>query len=116
MRGLVTALEESVVALLAEHGIEAGAKKDAPGVYVDNAKVASVGLRIRRGSSFHGMALNVDVELEPFSRINPCGFKGLEMTDLKRLGIDATLNEVSKQLLPRLAERMGVDAEAIRQS
>ena len=108
VRGLVTALEDSVVALLAEHGIEAGAKKDAPGVYVDNAKVASVGLRIRRGSSFHGMALNVDVDLEPFSRINPCGFQGLEMTDLKRLGIDATLTEVSRELLPHLTERMSV--------
>ncbi len=113
VRGLVTALEDSIVALLAEHGIEARARKDAPGVYVDNTKVASVGLRIRRGSSFHGMALNVDADLEPFSRINPCGYQGLEMTDLKRLGIDATLEEVSGKLLPQLAERMGVSADAI---
>jgi len=114
VRALVTALEDSVVALLAEHGIEAGAKKDAPGVYVGDAKVASVGLRIRRGSSFHGMALNVDVDLEPFSRINPCGFQGLKMTDLKRLGIDKTLTGISGKLLPQLAERMGVSADAVQ--
>ena len=114
VRGLVTALEDSIVALLAEHDIEARAKKDAPGVYVDNAKVASVGLRIRRGSSFHGMALNVDVDLEPFSRINPCGFEDLEMTDLKRLGIDATLTEVSGKLLPKLVARMRVSVRAVR--
>jgi len=113
VRGLVTALEDSVVALLAEHDIRARAKKDAPGVYVDDTKVASVGLRIRRGSSFHGMALNVDVEMEPFSRINPCGYQGLEMTDLKRLGIDATLTEVSRRLLPHLTGRMGIPADAV---
>ena len=85
VRELVTALEQSVVDLAAEYGIEAASRSDAPGVYVDGVKLASVGLRIRRGASFHGMALNVDVDLEPFSRINPCGFKNLEITDLGAL-------------------------------
>ena len=91
VRPLVTALEQSVVDLAADYGITAASRRDAPGVYVDGVKLASVGLRIRRGSSFHGMALNVDVDLEPFSRINPCGFTGLEVTDLKKLGAEGDL-------------------------
>ena len=114
VRDLVTALEESVVNLLAAADIEARAKKDAPGVYVGDVKVASVGLRIRRGCSFHGMALNVDVDLEPFSRINPCGFANLELTDLKRLGAGDDLAEVSGRLLRYFAERIGADADAIK--
>ena len=86
VRKLVTALEESVVDLAAEYGVAAAADPKAPGVYVAGTKLASVGLRIRRGSSFHGMALNVDGDLSPFDRINPCGFAKLEMTDLGRLG------------------------------
>lgn len=109
VRDLVTALEESVVDLLADSDVQARAKKDAPGVYVDDVKVASVGLRIRRGSSFHGMALNVDVDLEPFSRINPCGFRGLEVTDLKRLGAGDELLDASERLLPHFARRIGAD-------
>ena len=99
VRDLVTALEQSVVDLVGEHGISAAAKPEAPGVYVDGAKLASVGLRIRRGASFHGMALNVNADLEPFSRINPCGFEGLEMTDLKRLGVELTLEETAERFL-----------------
>ena len=76
VRELVTGLEQSVVDLCADYGIEAASRCDAPGVYVGDVKLASIGLRIRHGASFHGMALNVDVDLEPFSRINPCGFKG----------------------------------------
>ena len=86
VRTLVTALEQSVVDLAAEYDVAAAARADAPGVYVEGNKLASVGLRIRRGSSFHGMALNVDVDLEPFTRINPCGYAELKMTDLHRLG------------------------------
>jgi lipoyl(octanoyl) transferase len=75
-------------------------------VYVDGVKLASVGLRIRRGSSFHGMALNVDVDLEPFSRINPCGFTDLELTDLARLGADRDLAVVRDKLLPHLLRHL----------
>ena len=108
VRDLVSALEQSVVALLNDHEIAAHAKKEAPGVYVGEVKVASVGLRIRRGCSFHGMALNVNVDLEPFSRINPCGFANLELTDLKRLGASDDLTSVSEQLLPHFARRIGL--------
>ena len=87
VRDLVTALEQTVVDLVADFGTEAASRKDAPGVYVEERKIASVGLRVRRGSSYHGMALNIDVDLEPFSRINPCGFHDLEVTDLAALGI-----------------------------
>lgn len=109
VRDLVTGLEQSVVDLCAGYGIEAASRSDAPGVYVDGVKLASVGLRIRRGASFHGMALNVDVDLEPFSRINPCGFKGLELTDLARLGADSDLAVVRDRFLPHLLRRLGFD-------
>ncbi|MDO6476321.1 lipoyl(octanoyl) transferase LipB [Alteromonas sp. 1_MG-2023] len=85
VRELVTAMEDAVVALLADYGVEARAKKDAPGVYVDERKVCSLGLRIRKGCSFHGLALNVNMDLAPFNRINPCGYAGMEMIDTARL-------------------------------
>ena len=109
VRELVTALEQSVVDLAAEYGIDAASRCDAPGVYVDGVKLASVGLRIRRGCSFHGMALNVDADLEPFSRINPCGFKGLEVTDLGRQGGDKDLAQVRDKLLPHLLRHLRMD-------
>ena len=109
VRELVTALEQSVVGLAADYGIEAASRCDAPGVYVDGVKLASIGLRIRRGSSFHGMALNVDVDLEPFSRINPCGFQGLELTDLRRLGAEYDLDVVRDRLLPHLLRQLRMD-------
>jgi lipoyl(octanoyl) transferase len=102
IRGLVTSLERSVVDLTREFGLEATGRRDAPGVYVDGRKLASIGLRVRRGASYHGMALNVDVDLEPFSRINPCGFQGLEMTDLKRLGVRDDLPSVAARLKEHL--------------
>ena len=85
VRDLVSALEDSVVDALGEHGIEASARPDAPGVYVGERKIASLGLRIRRGASFHGIAVNLEVDLTPFSFINPCGYAGLEMTRLADL-------------------------------
>ena len=106
VRKLVTALEQSVVDLAAEYEVEAAARADAPGVYVGGDKLASVGLRIRRGSSFHGMALNVDVDLEPFTRINPCGYAELEMTDLHRLGIALQLEDTAEKLLPHFLRHL----------
>ena len=108
VRDLGTALEQSVVDLLAGYEIGAASRADAPGVYVGARKIASVGLRIRRGASFHGMALNVAVDMEPFSRINPCGFKGLELTDLQRLGGDRQLCAVRDALLPHLLHHLGM--------
>jgi lipoyl(octanoyl) transferase len=112
VRPLVTALEQSVVDLAAEFGIVAASRADAPGVYVDGVKIASVGLRIRRGASFHGMALNVDVDLEPFSRINPCGFSNLEVTDLRTLGVADDLDSIRQKLLPHFLRHMGMDGTA----
>lgn len=85
IRELVTVLEKSVIECLADMNIQAIAKPDAPGVYVNQAKICSIGLRIRRGCSYHGLALNIAMDLEPFSRINPCGFKELKMTQLSEL-------------------------------
>jgi len=100
VRTLVTALEQSVVDLVADYDVEAVADPEAPGVYVGDDKLASIGLRIRRGSSFHGMALNVDIDLEPFSRINPCGYAELRMTDLQRLGVALELQQTADKFLP----------------
>ncbi|MGB7801053.1 lipoyl(octanoyl) transferase LipB [Buttiauxella sp.] len=85
VRELVTILEQTVVNTLAELGIEAYPRADAPGVYVDGRKICSLGLRIRKGCSFHGLALNIDMDLSPFLRINPCGYAGLEMTQVSSL-------------------------------
>jgi len=108
VRSLVTALEQCVVDLVAESGVTAASRCDAPGVYVAGVKLASVGLRIRRGASFHGMALNVDVDLEPFARINPCGFANLEVTDMRRLGAVHDLAVVQARLLPHLLRHLGL--------
>ena len=113
VRDLVTALEQCVVDLAAEYGIEAASRCDAPGVYVSGVKLASVGLRIRRGASFHGMALNVDVDLEPFSRINPCGFQGLQVTDLGKLDAETNLDVVRERLLPHLLRHLKLDGATL---
>lgn len=108
VRKLVTALEQSVVDFVAEYDVAATACADAPGVYVDGEKLASVGLRIRRGCSFHGMALNVSGDLTPFQRINPCGFTELKMTSLHRHGIVLDLDPSARQLLGHLLQHLGL--------
>ena len=113
VRDLVTALEQSVIDLVAEHGIAAASRKDAPGVYVEGKKIASVGLRVRRGASYHGMAMNIDVDLEPFSRINPCGFSDLDVIDLTTLGIDAAPAEIQAQVQARLLRHLRMDGREI---
>ena len=87
VRELVSRLENSIIAALAEYGIAAAADPKRPGVYVDGKKIASLGLRVRGGCTYHGVALNVDMDLEPFSRINPCGLVGMQMTQLRDLGV-----------------------------
>ena len=87
IRALVSLIEESVIGFLQEQGIRAQSRADAPGVYVDGKKIASLGLRVRGGCTYHGVALNVDMNLEPFSRINPCGLVGMQMTQLRDLGV-----------------------------
>ena len=108
VRELVTAMEQALVDVLAGYGIEAAPKADAPGVYVAGDKIASLGLRVRNGCSFHGLALNVDMDMAPFQRINPCGYAGLKMVQLKDL-LEAppSLDEVAQRLEPALRERLG---------
>jgi len=103
VRALVQHLEQSVIELLRPHGIAAQGRRDAPGVYVQGRKLASVGMRIRRGASYHGLALNVDMDLEPFSRINPCGMAGLEVTQLATLGVSGGVQQIGQRLAPLLA-------------
>ena len=107
IKGLVHLLETAVMELLAAHGITAQVRPDAPGVYVAGAKIASLGLRVRRHCSYHGVALNVDLDLEPFSRINPCGYPGLAVTRLVDLGVALSLDRLAEELAARLAARLG---------
>lgn len=108
VRDLVTALEQVLVAVLASYDIEAYAKADAPGVYVQEQKIASLGLRVRRGCSFHGLALNVAMDLEPFQRINPCGYSGLKMTQMKQLITPVpALKEVQERLVAEFVQKLG---------
>lgn len=109
VRTLVTALEQSIVDLTGSYGLISVARRDAPGVYADGRKIASVGLRVRRGASYHGMALNIDVDLEPFSRINPCGFAQLELSDLYKLGITVPRAEIQNKVLVNLLNHLGFD-------
>ena len=111
VRALVTLIEQSLVDLLASYGIEAVARADAPGVYVAGSKIASLGLRVRRGCSYHGLALNVDMDPEPFQRINPCGFEGLKVTSMAQCLPDSPIimGEVGGRLTELLAARLSAD-------
>jgi lipoyl(octanoyl) transferase len=102
VRDLVTALEQSVVRYAATLGITAAARREAPGVYVAGRKLASVGIRVRRGCSYHGLALNVNMDLEPFTRIDPCGYAGLEMVQLASLAAVPDTGTAASGLLPQL--------------
>jgi len=99
---LVSALEQAVIDYLAHHQILGGRRDKAPGVYVDDHKLSALGLRIRRGCSYHGLSLNVDMDLTPFQGINPCGYAGLTVTQLRDLGINDNLTQLSEQFLPYL--------------
>ncbi len=107
VRALVSAIENAVITVLGTWGIEASARADAPGVYVDGAKIAALGLRVRRGCSYHGLALNVDMDLEPFARINPCGMAGLAVTQLADLGAPADMALIRPALTAALARELG---------
>lgn len=107
VRELVTRMEQAVIDLLAEEGIAARARADAPGVYVGDAKIAALGLRVKRGRSYHGLALNVAMDLEPFTRINPCGYAGLATTQLADLGVAADWDTMADRLCGSLLRRLG---------
>ena len=108
VRTLVSLIEQSIVSLLAEYGIAAAADPSAPGVYVGGRKIASLGLRVRRGCSYHGLSLNVDMDLQPFQRINPCGHAGLEVVSMATLLSDIALDmdAIGERLLVLLAEHL----------
>ncbi|MEM9758379.1 MAG: lipoyl(octanoyl) transferase LipB [Pseudomonadota bacterium] len=108
VRALVTLIEQSLVDTLATFGISAAADPSAPGVYVDGAKIAALGLRVRRGCSYHGLSLNVDMDLEPFSRVNPCGYAGLEVTSMQQLLGDScpSMDVVADRLIEALRARL----------
>lgn len=107
VRQLVTHIEQSIIDMLAKYNIQAYAKADAPGVYVHHRKIASLGLRIRKGCSFHGLALNVNMDLAPFRRINPCGYAGLEMVQCRELGGPQTVAEAGEQLTITFSQLLG---------
>ncbi|MCE5387314.1 MAG: lipoyl(octanoyl) transferase LipB [Acidithiobacillus sp.] len=107
IRDLTNALEGAVIALLKTHGIEAEARRDAPGVYVQGAKIASLGLRVQKGLSYHGLSLNCAMDLGPFARIHPCGTPGLAVTQIQDLCPDLTLARVGQELLEQLGKTLG---------
>lgn len=110
VKELVRRMEQAVIDLLAEFGIRAERLAGAPGVYVNGAKIGALGLRIKGGCSYHGLALNVDMDLSPFSAINPCGYEGMAVTQLRDLGVELSWAEVGERLLSQLQRQMAADA------
>jgi len=113
VKHLVHLIEQSVVELLTDYGVESQARSDAHGVYVDSAKIASLGLRVHSGCSYHGVALNVDMDLSPFSLINPCGFPGLAITQLRNYSITESVQEVMEKLMIKLSKHLEYNASKI---
>jgi len=115
VRELVTAIENALIQVLGDHGVAAKARPDAPGVYLESgAKIAALGLRVRRGCTFHGLSLNVDMDLEPFARINPCGFSGLEVAQLRDLvSAVPTLEALELQLRDALCAQLDYDPRTL---
>jgi lipoyl(octanoyl) transferase len=107
VRHLVNALEQSVIDLLAHYGVSASPRRDAPGVYVDGAKIAALGLRVRQGCCYHGLSLNLAMDLAPYAHIHPCGHPGLPVTDMRTLGIQADFSQTAVRLVAQLAHHLG---------
>lgn len=112
VRELVARLEQAVIQVLADYGVSAQADEQARGVYVDGRKIAALGLRVRRGCSYHGLSLNVAMDLAPFHGINPCGYEGMEVTQLQDLAPSATIEAVDAALVQRLAHQLGYAIQA----
>lgn len=108
IKQLVCGIEDAIISLLEDAGISSGRRDGAPGVYVDGKKVAALGLRVRKGCSYHGLSLNVDMDLSPFRGINPCGYAGLEVTQLKDLGLNVSVDAAGEQLLNCLLQSLGL--------
>jgi len=113
IRGLVTAIEDSIIAMLAEHNIDAASRRDAPGVYVDEAKIAALGLRVKRGFTYHGLSFNLDMDLSPFQQINPCGYQGLAVTQGSELGLSLSFEQVANAILEELCSRIHHQAKNV---
>lgn len=111
VKSLVNGIEQAIIDTVAHYGIEAARKDNAPGVYVNGAKIASLGLRIRRACSFHGLAFNIDMDLEPFQRINPCGFSGLEVIQLADLANEVNIATVEQQLITAFCQQLNFNAQ-----
>ncbi len=109
VRSMVSAMEQAVIDLLQQDGIAAYAKPQAPGVYVDEAKIAALGLRFKRGGSYHGLSLNVDMDLAPFRLINPCGYPGLKVINMRDLGLSYSIDQVADRLLACLCRQFAID-------
>lgn len=113
IKELVRKLEQAIVNLLADFGIKAEGREDAPGVYVADAKIAALGLRVKKGRTYHGLALNVAMDLTPFSRINPCGHAGMAVTQIRDLGISASLPELRDRLIEHLRTVLGYNSPSV---
>ena len=107
IRNLVHLVESAIIAILDSYGVEGETRPDAPGVYVLGQKIASLGIRIARGCSYHGLSLNVDMDTAPFMLIDVCGIRGLEVTTFRQLGIHADINEVEENCISRLSDKLG---------
>jgi len=107
VKELVTCIEDAIIKLLQQHGIKASGKEGAPGVYVEKKKIAALGLRIKRNKSYHGLSLNVDMDLSPFQQINPCGYENLEVTQFKDLKTASDMKKIKSELITILSERLG---------
>ncbi|MCG8670158.1 MAG: lipoyl(octanoyl) transferase LipB [Pseudomonadales bacterium] len=112
-RDLVTAIEKAIVATLEELDIEAAPRADAPGVYTQEKKIASLGLRIRNGCSFHGLSLNINMDLSPFLRINPCGYAGMEMAQVNDFIANPDFDHIQQQLLQQLLEKLSYNQHSV---
>jgi lipoyl(octanoyl) transferase len=113
VKELVRCIEQAIIALLAEYGIQAQGREDAPGVYVAGAKIAALGLRIKKGRTYHGLALNISMDLGPFSHINPCGYVGMTVTQTRDLGIRASMPELRDRLLEHIKTILGYNVAPI---
>lgn len=113
IRHLVEHMEQAIIDLLKGAGLRAARMAGAPGVYVNGKKIGALGLRVRHGCSYHGLALNVDLDLSPFSRIEPCGIRGLEVTSLQQIGIDWTVAQTDRRLLSILAAQLGFPTDTV---
>ncbi|MCB1827228.1 MAG: lipoyl(octanoyl) transferase LipB [Coxiellaceae bacterium] len=114
-RPLVRTIEQVVIDCLAELQINAEAREDAPGIYVNDAKICSIGLRVRRGRSYHGIAFNIDMDLTPFSYINPCGYRGMRMTQVKDLAPQTSINDIQEKIIPYFIQQFGYNQPVIQE-